>query len=73
MKVLSLVAVKDLRSDLKTKQTTSIPCFPAKFDTRVKISMKKNNKYIKMLARRAELWQSGSRKVGARRAKIIFF
>lgn len=26
-----------------------------------------------MLARRAELWQSGSRKVGARRANIIVF
>ena len=67
------MAVKDLRSDLKTKQTTSIPCFSAKFDTRVKMSMKKKYIYIKMLARRAELWQWGSRKVGVRRANIIFF
>ena len=40
------MAVKDLRSDLKTKQTTSIPCFSAKFDTRIKMSMKKKNIYI---------------------------
>ena len=49
----------------------SSPCFPAKSVVRIKKKISEKKKLT--LARRAELWERGARKISARQVSINFF